>query len=96
MTIFLSAFLLFQVQPLLAKVILLLSATAPLLQSQYGRVEASSSPYRLYALSNAGSLLALLSYPFLVEPFVAVRVQLLTWPLGFGALALLLLHGVSR
>ena len=51
---------------------LVLSATAPLLQSQYGRVETSSSPYRLYALSNAGSLLALISYPFLVEPFVAL------------------------
>lgn len=37
------------------------------------------SPYRLYALSNAGSLLGLLSYPFLVEPNFALSLQSKTW-----------------
>jgi hypothetical protein len=68
---------------------LLLSATAPLIQSWYGRVQTRRSPYRLYALSNAGSLLALFSYPFLVEPFVVVRAQLWAWSAGFVLFAIL-------
>src|SRR6185503_10752738 len=47
-----------------------LSTSAPLLQSWFARARPGVSPYRLYALSNAGSLLALLGYPFLVEPYV--------------------------
>jgi hypothetical protein len=66
-----------------------LAARAPLLQSWYGRTTTTSSPYRLYALSNAGSLLALLSYPSLVEPSFAVQVQLQAWSVGFGLFALL-------
>jgi len=46
----------------------LLSASAPLLQYWFAHVHPGKSPFRLYALSNVGSLLALLSYPFLVEP----------------------------
>ena len=45
-----------------------LSTTGPLLQAWYGRLHPGTVPYRLYALSNAGSLLALLGYPFVVEP----------------------------
>ena len=45
-----------------------LSSTSPLLQSWYAGVEERPVPYRLYALSNLGSLLALLAYPFLMEP----------------------------
>ena len=45
-----------------------LSTTGPLLQAWYGRLRPGTVPYRLYALSNAGSLLALLGYPFVVEP----------------------------
>jgi spermidine synthase len=66
---------------------LALSATNPLLQSWYahGRTarEASAPPYRLFALSNFGSLLALLAYPVLVEPNFSLRTQTLAWSVGF-------------
>jgi spermidine synthase len=66
---------------------LALSATNPLLQSWYahGRPEHASNapPYRLFALSNFGSLLALLAYPVLVEPNFSLRTQTLAWSLGF-------------
>src|SRR5437879_513097 len=45
----------------------LLATTGPLLQRWYSQIFEGSSPYRLYALSNAGSLLGLLSYPLWVE-----------------------------
>ena len=54
----------------------LLSATAPLLQKWSS---SERSPWRLYALSNFGSFLALLSYPFLVEPYVRLRTQTWVW-----------------
>ncbi|QRK09791.1 fused MFS/spermidine synthase [Archangium violaceum] len=60
-----------------------LSTTAPLLQSWFSRVRPGTSPYRLYALSNAGSLLALLAYPFLVEPWLGRGVQAWAWAAGF-------------
>jgi hypothetical protein len=60
-----------------------LSTSAPLLQSWFSRARPGVSPYRLYALSNAGSLLALLGYPFLVEPFVPRAAQAWGWSLGF-------------
>jgi hypothetical protein len=60
-----------------------LSTTAPLLQSWFARAHPGVSPYRLYALSNTGSLLALLSYPFLVEPLVPRSVQGWGWGVGF-------------
>ena len=68
---------------------LLLAATAPLIQRWFAQLHPGRSPYRLYALSNLGSLLALLSYPFLVEPYVRLRSQTLYWSLAyvvFGAL----------
>jgi hypothetical protein len=52
---------------------LLLSTTGPLMQAWYARSFASLMPYRLYALSNLASMLALLSYPVLVEPYFPVR-----------------------
>jgi hypothetical protein len=64
-----------------------LSTTAPLLQSWFARAQPGVSPYRLYALSNAGSLLALLSYPFLVEPYVPRSLQGWGWAVGFGVFA---------
>src|SRR5690606_34779250 len=51
---------------------LALAATAPLTQVWFARVHPGRSPYRLYALSNAGSLGALLSYPLLIEPNLGV------------------------
>jgi len=61
----------------------LLSTTGPLLQAWFARSHQGSSPYRLYALSNFGSLLALVTYPFLVEPALSLRAQALLWSLLF-------------
>jgi len=61
----------------------LLSTTGPLLQSWYSRSETSTSPYRLYALSNAGSLLGLLSYPFLIEWAFTIKHQAWVWASGY-------------
>jgi hypothetical protein len=57
----------------------LLSATAPLLQRWFSLSQPGKSPWRLYALSNLGSFLALLSYPFTIEPFVRLRAQSWIW-----------------
>src|SRR3569833_457797 len=48
----------------------LLSAPSPLLQSWFARTTQAALPYRYFALSNAGSLAALLAYPILVEPYL--------------------------
>ena len=56
-----------------------LAATAPLLQAWFNRIYPQRSPYPLYALSNAGSMLALLSYPFLVEPLLSLPGQIDVW-----------------
>src|ERR1035441_9688924 len=47
---------------------LMLGSTSPLLQVWWARREGGGVPYRLFALSNAGSLLALVVYPLVVEP----------------------------
>jgi hypothetical protein len=62
---------------------LLLGATSPLLQLWFLRTEGGSIPYRLFALSNAGSLLALVAYPFLVEPHLTLGLQRTLWCSGF-------------
>ena len=67
----------------------LLSTTGPLVQAWYARATRGQLPYRLFALSNFASLLALLSYPPLVEPYLATRNQALVWSLGFGVFAML-------
>jgi len=54
---------------------LLLSTTGPILQAWYARSRPDSSPYRLYAVSNAGSLLALVAYPALFEPLMRLGAQ---------------------
>jgi hypothetical protein len=69
----------------------LLSSTSPLLQAWYVRRTGSSVPYRLFALSNFGSMLALLSFPFVVEPNIASRQQAYFWSAGFVAFAALCL-----
>ena len=61
---------------------LTLAATAPLLQAWWSRVHPGRSPYRLYALSTVGSLLALLSYPVLVETALARPDQTRWWSAG--------------
>jgi SAM-dependent methyltransferase len=62
----------------------LLSTTSPLLQAWFARRFPGRNPYRLFALSNLASLLALLGYPFLLEPWVATRVQAWGWSVGYG------------
>jgi hypothetical protein len=57
----------------------MLAATAPLIQVWFARANSGRSPYRLYALSNAGSLAALLSYPLAVEPRFGVATQGAIW-----------------
>jgi spermidine synthase len=57
----------------------ILAASAPLLSAWYRQVVAGGSPYRLYALSNSGSFLALLSYPFVIEPLLSLRTQSAGW-----------------
>lgn len=61
---------------------LVLSATGPLVQAWFARTHPGRSPYRLYALSNVGSLLALVGYPFLVEPWSTRTAQVNGWSLG--------------
>jgi len=61
----------------------MLSATGPLVQAWFSQAYPARSPYRLYALSNFGSLLALLSYPFFFEVALPVNTQGLLWSLGF-------------
>lgn len=58
---------------------LLLSATGPLLQRWFSLSHPDKSPYRLYALSNVGSLLALLGYPFAIEPLLSRSAQAWAW-----------------
>ncbi|MHB8994594.1 MAG: hypothetical protein ACYC63_05015 [Armatimonadota bacterium] len=65
-----------------------LSTTSPLLQAWFSRAHPSASPYRLYTLSNAGSLLALLSYPVLIEPAMAMRAQGALWSAVYGVFIL--------
>lgn len=66
----------------------LLSATSPLLQAWYARGNLSALPYRLFAFSNAASLLALLAYPILVEPNAATHVQTIAWSAAYALFAL--------
>ena len=62
----------------------LLSTTGPLLQAWYARRFRGAMPYRLYALSNAGSMFALLSYPVLFEPVFTTHQQAWMWPAAYG------------
>jgi hypothetical protein len=62
---------------------LLVSTTGPLLQHWFSKSIPGSSPYRLYALSNLGSLLSLISYPFVVEPNLRLHTQAWVWSAGY-------------
>ncbi len=68
---------------------ILLSTTGPLVQAWFARAFPGKSPYRLFALSNTGSMLALLGYPFLVEPHIATRRQALHWSTAYAVFVLL-------
>jgi hypothetical protein len=67
----------------------LLASTSPLLQAWYARTHKSGLPYRLFALSNFASMLALLSYPLLVEPNLPTRMQAYGWSGGYLCFAVL-------
>src|SRR5687767_10907320 len=57
----------------------LLASTSPLVQAWFARARPGENPYRLFAVSNLASLVALLGYPFLVEPFFSARQQVSIW-----------------
>ncbi len=67
---------------------LLLAATSPLLQAWYLRTKSTAVPYRLFALSNFGSMLALLSYPVAIEPKLRLSQQAIGWSVGYVVFAL--------
>ncbi|MCS6887798.1 MAG: hypothetical protein NZQ09_06255 [Chloroflexus sp.] len=78
---------------------LTLASNSPLIQSWFSRMYAERSPYWLYALSNAGSLLGLLSYPFLIEPTFRLGEQGWLWSglyLAFAILTFSIAWRVSR
>src|SRR5260370_12006647 len=69
----------------------LLSTTGPLVQAWFvrERLDPGGTPYRLYALSNLGSMLALLSYPVLVEPYFPTQMHGYGWSAGYVDFVLL-------
>ena len=70
----------------------ILSTTAPLIQKWFAHVghHDSHDPYFLYAASNTGSLVSLLSYPFFVEPNLGLIAQQSDWSIGYIVLCLLI------
>ena len=69
---------------------MLLASTSPLLQSVWARSRGGEIPYRWYALSNAGSLLGLLTYPVLIEPLFGTRNQAMLWSASYVVYAALI------
>src|SRR5262245_2587702 len=69
-----------------------LAANSPLLQAWFARSDhpAAKDPYFLYAASNVGSFLALLSYPLIIEPLIRLYDQTWIWTIGFYLLILLI------
>ncbi len=65
-----------------------LATTGPLMQHWFTKASPGQSPYRLYALSNAGSLLGLLSYPALFERWLRLNTQAWLWCAGYVVYAL--------
>jgi hypothetical protein len=82
------------VAPLLALLVVsvglpffVVATSAPLLQKWFAEsAHGASDPYVLYAASNAGSMLGLLAYPVLIEPYLSLRLQSLSWMAGYGVL----------
>jgi hypothetical protein len=75
-----------------------LATVSPTLQTWFATLNprAPGEAYRLYAAGNIGSVLALLSYPFLVEPALGIRAQAVVWTVGYGLLLVLLLFCAFR
>jgi len=74
----------------------LLSTNSPIMQAWFSRAYPKRSPYALYALSNLGSLLALVTYPIFVEPNLALAGQGWMWSAGFILFALFTSYGAIR
>jgi SAM-dependent methyltransferase len=68
---------------------LLVSSTSPLVQAWFARARPGENPYRLFAVSNLASLIALVGYPLVIEPFLAAGEQVRLWSWLFAAFALL-------
>ncbi|MBZ5523479.1 MAG: fused MFS/spermidine synthase, partial [Acidobacteriia bacterium] len=68
---------------------LLISSTSPLVQAWYADMKPGSSAYRLYALSNLGSMLGLISFPLLVEPRLRSTIQAREWSIAYVVFAAL-------
>ncbi len=67
-----------------------LTATSPLMLTWFALARPGRDPYRLYAAGNIGSLVALMSYPFIVEPLLGLRVQSNGWAALYGVMLVLL------
>jgi len=67
----------------------LLATTSPLIQAWFARARPGASPYRLFALSNLASMLALVGYPFLLEPWAPTRGQALGWSAAYALFVVL-------
>ncbi len=74
----------------------MLSTTSPLIQAWFARSHPGRSPYRLFALSNLASMLALLGYPFLLEPWIATRMQAWGWSAGYAVFVVLCVFAAYR
>ncbi len=68
---------------------LLISSTSPLLQAWFSRARPGANPYRLFAVSNFASLLALIGYPLVVEPYLSNGQQVYGWSWMFAAFSVL-------
>ncbi len=70
-----------------------IAANGPLLQAWFARSvhPQAQDPYFLYGASNLGSMIALLAYPFVIEPALTLQEQSITWMIGFGALMILIM-----
>ena len=68
---------------------LLISSTSPLVQAWFSRARPGANPYRLFAVSNFASLLALVGYPLFVEPNLTNGQQVYGWSWMFAGFAVL-------
>jgi hypothetical protein len=74
----------------------LLSTNSPLIQFWYNRRFPEKTAYRLYALSNLGSLIGLIAYPILVEPYFSLAWQGRLWSIFYGLFSVLTIYNVAR
>ncbi len=74
----------------------LLSTSSPLLQAWYARSRGMAAPYRLFALSNLASLLALLAYPIAIEPNIPAAAQAYIWRGAFALFAIFCIYTAWR